>query len=154
MITQLIGLFTAVGMLYYLFFVRTAYEKKERYTEKVEIYLKFAGLFAVGFLLTYLFGGKRKNEEGRFVPNLVIVRDTEICSNSCYHIHHWMWGAAAIIIYMVLNFLFGYRETEYYKYGISLFLGSAISEYIRYGDDIFRIREPCYPSCTVNKRRA
>lgn len=154
MITKLIGLFTSVGMLYYLFFVRTAYEKRERYAEEVETYLKFAGLFAVGFLLTYLFGGKRKNEEGRFVPNLVIVRDTDVCSNSCYHIHHWMWGAAAILFYITLNFLFGYRETEYYKYGISLFLGSAVSEYIRYGDDIFRIRESCYPTCTVSKRRA
>ncbi len=148
MITKLVGIVTSVGMLYYLFFVRTAYEKRERYTEEVETYLKFAGLFATGFILTYLFGGKRKNEEGR------IVRDTDICSNSCYHIHHWMWGAAAILFYITLNFLFGYRETEYYKYAISLFLGSAISEYIRYGDDIFRIREPCYPTCTVSKRRA
>lgn len=153
MIEKLIAIITSVGITYYLFFIRTKYEKNERYTEEVETYIKITGLFLIGFILTYLFGGKRKNEEGRFIPNLVIIRDTGVCSNSCYHIHHWIWGAALILFYIVLNFLFGYSETEYYKYGISLFFGSAISEYIRYGNDIFRIREFCYPTCKVTKNR-
>jgi hypothetical protein len=151
MITKSIGIIISVGMIYYLFFVRTNLEKEERFEEEIEIYLKIAGLFIVGYLLTYLFGGKRKNQEGKFIPNLVIIRNTGVCINSCYHIHHWMWGAALIISYITLNFLFGYRETEYYKYAISLFLGSGISEYARYGNDIFQIRKRCYPSCSVNK---
>ncbi len=149
MIAKLVGFIITVCMVYYLFFVRIVPETKAQEKENA---LKLAGLFGVGFLLTYLFGGKRKNEEGRFVPNLVIVRDTDVCSNSCYHIHHWMWGAAMIVFYTTLNFVFGYRETEYYKYAVSLFLGSAISEYIRYGNNIFRIREPCYPTCNVSPK--
>lgn len=51
-------------------------------------YLYLILFFLLGFILSLVFGGKKKGEEGKLVPNLVIVKDTNSCNNQCYHIHH------------------------------------------------------------------
>ena len=147
MYAKLIGAAACIGAIYYIFFVRVV--PKETETD----WVKIGGLFVAGYALTYLFGGKRKDHEGKFFPNMVIVRNTDLCSNDCYHIHHWMWMLFLMICYFALNFLFGYREKEVYKYAVSLFLGASLSEYVKYGADIFRFVEPCYPTCKVQAKK-
>lgn len=108
--------------------------------------------FLIGFILAWIMGGKKKNSEGKYVSNLVIVgnTDTENCNISeemCYHIHHWMWMGVALVCYFAINFASGYKPTVIYLYIIALYLGAAISEYVFYGNDIFKVYEKCFTNC-------
>ena len=110
--------------------------------------------FTIGFIGTYIFGSKKKNHEGSYVSNFIIVKNTNICSDNCYHIHHWMWMLVVTFFiifadhFMILN---NNKSFSFMNYGnvISLYLGASISEYIRYGNDIFKIDQMCFPNCSV-----
>jgi len=108
--------------------------------------------FLTGFLASWLFGGKRKGSEGKYLPNLVIVANTDIerCSPSlemCYHIHHWMFLAVLLVGYFSLNYVMGYSASVNYLYLVALYLGVSFSEYVFYGNDIFDVYRKCYPNC-------
>jgi hypothetical protein len=108
--------------------------------------------FVVGFVLSWIVGGKSKNTEGKYVPNLVIVANTDLknCkieNEMCYHIHHWMWLLVLMLAYFLINYLLGYKANITYLYIIALYLGASISEYVFYGNDIFNVYQKCYPHC-------
>ncbi len=109
--------------------------------------------FLIGFVLSWIVGGKKKGSEGKFFPNLVVVADTDIknCNpdvEMCYHIHHWMFLAVLLIGYFSLNYVLGYTASVKYLYLIALYAGASVSEYVFYGDDIFSVYRKCYPNCS------
>jgi hypothetical protein len=110
--------------------------------------------FVLGFIGTYVFGSKQKNHEGRFVSNLIIVGNTSACNNKCYHIHHWMWmlfvvGSFVMIHKFILHK--NHKKSMDYTNLFALYLGASISEYIKYGTDIFQIKQKCFPDCRLKR---
>lgn len=108
-------------------------------------------VFLLGFVLSYLFAGKRKGEEGRFVSNLIIVKDTGVCQNDCVHIHHWMWMIGLLFVYLVVNLIIGFPWNNNYYYLISFVMGASFAEYVQFKNDIFQIQQKCFPVCKVDK---
>jgi len=109
--------------------------------------------FLIGFFVSWLVGGKKKGSEGKYVPNFVVVANTDIekCSpdlEMCYHIHHWMFLAVLLAGYFALNYVMGYSASVKYLYLVALYLGASVSEYVFYGDDIFSVYRKCYPNCS------
>lgn len=111
--------------------------------------------FLLGFTATYVFSSKKKNHEGHYLPNVVIVKNVSTCNNTCYCQHHWMWMLAVTFFiifagnFMILN----NKPFSIMDYGnvISLYLGASISEYIRYGNNILKIEQKCFFNCSVDK---
>jgi hypothetical protein len=113
--------------------------------------------FIIGIIGTYVFGSKKKGHEGKFVPNMVIVKNTSECLNVCYHIHHWIWMLIVMIFVVIIDTYMVYtnyvNSSINYTNMISLYLGASISEYIRYGNDIFKVKQKCFTNCSLNKIR-
>jgi len=108
--------------------------------------------FILGFVGTYIFGGKHKNQEGTFVPNMMIVENTSTCDNRCYHIHHWMWMLFVVISFIIINKVVLNNKTPMnYTNLFALYFGASISEYMKYGTDIFRIKQKCFVDCKLNQ---
>jgi hypothetical protein len=111
--------------------------------------------FTIGVIGTYVFGSKKKGHEGKFVSNLVIVKNTSKCHNICYHIHHWMWMLVVMVFTVIIDTFMVYTSNKKghlnYTNMISLYLGASISEYIRYGNDIFKIYQKCFTNCSLNR---
>jgi hypothetical protein len=108
--------------------------------------------FVIGFIISYLVGGKKKESEGKYIPNLVVVADTDILNctpdtEMCYHIHHWIFLGVLLMGYMILNYIMGYKPTINYLYLFSIYLGASVSEYVFYGNDIFSVYRKCYNNC-------
>lgn len=38
--------------------------------------------FVLGFIGTYIFSSKKKNHEGHYLPNIVIVKNVSSCNNT------------------------------------------------------------------------
>lgn len=106
--------------------------------------------FALGFIGTYIFGSKQKNHEGRFISNLIIVGNTSACNNKCYHIHHWMWMLGVVVSFLIINKMI-LRKNMNYTNLFALYLGASISEYIKYGTDIFQIKQKCFADCRLKR---
>jgi hypothetical protein len=112
--------------------------------------------FLLGFVGTYLFGSKQKNHEGRFVSNLVVVGNTSACNNQCYHIHHWMWMLVIVVSFVIIH-KFILKKHKKDKKSMewtnlfALYLGASISEYIKYGTDIFQIKQKCFADCRLKR---
>jgi hypothetical protein len=66
----------------------------------------------------------------------------------------WMMVVTIFIIFadnfMILNNNRPFSIMNYVNI-ISLYLGASISEYIRYGNSIFKIKQKCFFNCSVNK---
>ena len=111
--------------------------------------------FVLGFIGTYIFSSKKKNHEGHYLPNIVIVKNVRSCSNICYHIHHWMWMLIVTVFIIIAdNFMISNNKpfsVMTYSNIISLYLGASISEYIRYGNNIFKIEQKCFFNCSVDE---
>jgi len=111
--------------------------------------------FAVGFIGTYIFSSKKKNHEGHYLPNIVIVKNVSSCNNTCYHIHHWIWMLIVTVFIIIAdNFMISNNKpfsVMTYSNIISLYLGASISEYIRYGNNIFKIEQKCFFNCSVDE---
>jgi len=105
--------------------------------------------FALGFMGTYIFGSKQKNHEGRFVSNLIIVGNTSACDNKCYHIHHWMWMLFIVVSCVIINKILNKGAMNYTNLFV-LYLGASVSEYIKYGTDIFKIKQKCFADCRLS----
>ena len=107
--------------------------------------------FCIGFISSWVVTGK-KGKEGKYFPNLVIVANTNMtkCSSDddmCYHIHHWIFLGIMLAFYVALNYLLGYKASIKYLYLIAIYFGSFLSEYMFYGNDIFKVYQKCYPNC-------
>lgn len=96
-------------------------------------------MFIIGYIETYIFGSKCKDHEGKFLPNMIIVINTDICENRCLHIHYWIFLLFILIIFISLNYIIGNKPNIYYIYLLFAYLGAFISEYIRYGNDILKL---------------
>ena len=108
--------------------------------------------FVLGFMGTYLFGSKQKNHEGRFVSNLIIVGNTSACNNKCYHIHHWMWMLFVLVSFIIINkIVLQNKKPMDYTNLFALYLGASISEYVKYGTDIFQIKQKCFADCQLKR---
>lgn len=108
--------------------------------------------FALGFMGTYIFGSKQKNNEGRFVSNLILVGNTSACDNKCYHIHHWMWMLFIVVSFIIINkFILHNKKPMEYTNLLALYLGASVSEYIKYGTDIFQIKQKCFTDCRLKQ---
>jgi hypothetical protein len=108
--------------------------------------------FALGFMGTYIFGSKQKNHEGRFVSNLIIVGNTSSCDNNCYHIHHWMWMLFVVVSFIIINkIVLRDKKPMEYTNLFALYLGASISEYIKYGTNIFQIKQKCFTDCRLKR---
>lgn len=108
--------------------------------------------FAIGYTGTYIFGSKQKEHEGRFVSNLIIVQNTSTCNNICYHIHHWMWMLLVVLFIVCINkFIIVNNYPVNYTNLIALYLGASISEYMKYGNDIFIIKQKCFSDCLLER---
>ena len=109
--------------------------------------------FALGFIGTYIFGSKQKNHEGRFVSNLIIVGNTSACNNKCYHIHHWMWMLFIVVSFVIINKILYKKNKNPLDYTnlFALYLGASVSEYIKYGTDIFQIKQKCFADCRLKR---
>ena len=109
--------------------------------------------FLVGFIGTYIFGSKKKSHEGKFVPNLIIVENTDSCNNNCYHIHHWMWMLFIVVSFVIINTFILNHKIHLIEYTnlFAFYLGASISEYIKYGNDIFKIKQKCFSQCRVER---
>ena len=112
--------------------------------------------FSLGFIGTYIFSSKQKNHEGKYLPNIVIVKNVRLCNNNCYHVHHWMW--MLIVTFFIIfadTFMISNDNKPFsimnYVNVISLYLGASISEYIRYGNNIFKIEQKCFFNCSVDE---
>ena len=106
-------------------------------------YIYFIIGFIVGIIIDLFFTPSKKNTEGKYVSNLVIVNNTQSCNNKCTHIHHWMWGGLLIIYSAIL--LSPTHNISLFLFG--LWLGSFISEYIQYGNNIFHVTQKCFTKC-------
>jgi hypothetical protein len=107
-------------------------------------------LFIIGFILSWVLTSDKPGDEPRWLINLVIVGNTGSCENKCYHIHHWQWTAVILILYLVIFTAFqGGQWNDRNWYLVSLYSGSAISEYIKFGNDIFIVTRPCFPQCRI-----
>ena len=112
--------------------------------------------FVVGFIGTYIFGSKQKNHEGRFVSNLIIVGNTSACDNKCYHIHHWMWMLVIGVSFVIINKMIRNKKNKKpmnYTNLFAFYLGASVSEYIKYGTDIFRIKQKCFADCRLRYKK-
>jgi hypothetical protein len=108
--------------------------------------------FLLGFVGTYIFGSKQKNHEGRFVSNLIVVGNTSACDNKCYHIHHWMWMLFIVVSFLIINkMVLRNKKTMNYTNLFALYLGASISEYVKYGKDIFQIKQKCFADCRLKR---
>lgn len=109
--------------------------------------------FVVGFIGTYVFGSKQKDHEGIFFSNIIIVENTDKCNNKCYHIHHWMWMLIIVVSFVIINTFISNHKTPVIEYTnlFALYFGAFISEYIKYGTDIFKIKKKCFPDCQVKR---
>ena len=110
-------------------------------------------LFVVGFIGTYIFGSKKKDHEGKFVPNMIIVENTDSCNNNCYHIHHWMWMLFIVVSVIIINLFILNHKIDLMDYTnlFALYLGASISEYIKYGNNIFNIKQKCFSHCRLER---
>jgi len=106
-------------------------------------YIYFIIGFIVGVILDLFLTPSKKNTEGKYVSNLVIVNNTQSCNNKCTHIHHWMWGGLLVIYSAFL--LSPTNNISLILFG--LWLGSFISEYIQYGNNIFYVTQECFTEC-------
>jgi hypothetical protein len=109
--------------------------------------------FTVGFIGTYVFGSKQKDHEGKIVSNMIIVENTAACNNNCYHIHHWMWMLFVVVSFVIINTFILNHKTPVIEYTnlFALYLGASISEYIKYGLDIFHIKQKCFSDCQLTR---
>ena len=109
--------------------------------------------FIIGCIGTYLFTSKQKNHEGKYVSNLIIVPNTSTCDNICYHIHHWMWMFVALILFFIANKFIINSKCSYMDYTnvLALYFGASISEYIKYGSNIFVIKQKCFSDCLLKR---
>ena len=109
--------------------------------------------FIIGCIGTYLFTSKQKNHEGKYVSNLIIVPNTSTCDNVCYHIHHWMWMLVALILFFIANKFIINSKCSYMDYTnvLALYFGASISEYIKYGSNIFVIKQKCFSDCLLKR---
>jgi hypothetical protein len=118
----------------------------DKYINKASIFW-----FVLGFLGTYVFGSKQKNHEGRFVSNLIVVGNTSACNNRCYHIHHWMWMLVIVVAFLLIHRFVLHQKPMGYTNLFALYLGASISEYIKYGADIFQIKQKCFADCRLKR---
>jgi hypothetical protein len=116
--------------------------------------LNAAVWFTLGCIGTYVFTSKQKNHEGRYVSNIIIVQNTSTCNNVCYHIHHWLWMLVALILFIVVNKFIINDKCSHMDYTnvLALYFGASISEYIKYGSDIFIIKQKCFSDCLLKRR--
>ena len=123
------------------------------------IHLSYLALFfGIAIVGTYIFGSKQKNHEGRFVSNLIIVGNTSACNNKCYHIHHWMWMLVIVVSFVVINKFILKKDKKNKKSMeltnlFALYLGASISEFIKYGTDIFQIKQKCFADCRLRYKK-
>lgn len=106
-------------------------------------YFIFLVGFVVGIILDLFFTPSKKNTEGKYISNLVIVNNTQSCNNKCSHIHHWIWGGLFVTYTAFL--LSPSHNMSLILAG--LWFGSFISEYIQYGNNIFQITQRCFTEC-------
>ena len=110
--------------------------------------------FMLGCIGTYVFTSKQKNHEGRYVSNMIIVQNTSTCNNVCYHIHHWIWMLVVVILFFIANkfIINGKCSSMDYTNVLALYFGASISEYIKYGSDIFIIKQKCFSDCLLKRQ--
>jgi len=108
--------------------------------------------FVLGFVGTYVFGSKRKDHEGKFVSNMIIVDNTSACNNQCYHIHHWMWMLCVVVSFLIINRVVLHNNAPMnYTNLFALYIGASVSEYVKYGTDIFHIKQKCFSDCLLKR---
>lgn len=109
--------------------------------------------FILGFIGTYVFTSKQKNHEGRYVSNMIIVQNTSTCDNICYHIHHWIWMLFVVFSFFIITKFIINSKCSYIDYTnlLALYFGASISEYIKYGSDIFIIKQKCFSDCSPRR---
>lgn len=110
--------------------------------------------FILGCIGTYVFTSKQKNHEGKYISNLIVVQNTSTCDNICYHIHHWIWMLFVLFLFIIVNKFIMKIEYSYIDYTnlLALYFGASISEYIKYGSDIFIIKQKCFPDCLLKRQ--
>jgi hypothetical protein len=110
--------------------------------------------FILGFIGTYVFTSKQKNHEGKYVSNMIIVQNTSTCDNVCYHIHHWIWMLVVLLSFFIINKFIINSKCSYIDYTnlLALYFGASISEYIKYGSDIFVIKQKCFSYCLLKRQ--
>ncbi len=99
--------------------------------------------FLVGFILNYVFTSRAKETEPKLLPNLVIVNNTDKCTNKCTHIHHWVWQGLLIIMIASINYCLGFPWTYKYVYLISIYIGLFFGSLFKFGSDIFVFEVDC-----------
>jgi hypothetical protein len=84
---------------------------------------------------------------------MIIVENTDTCNNNCYHIHHWMWMLFIVVSFVIINTFILNNKISVMDYTnlFALYLGASISEYIKYGTDIFKIKQKCFSECQVKR---
>ena len=110
--------------------------------------------FMIGCIGTCVFTSKQKNHEGKYVSNMIIVQNTSTCNNVCYHIHHWLWMLVVVILFFIANkfIINGKCSCIDYTNVLALYSGASISEYIKYGSDIFIIKQKCFSDCLLKRQ--
>ena len=104
--------------------------------------------FCVTFALTILLLRKTGNgKEPPFFRNMVLVINTESCNNKCVHVHHWVWMLLLLILFIMFNYLIGYKWNKVYTYFIFLYLGTFFGELVLFRNNIFLFQVPCFNNC-------
>ena len=101
----------------------------------------------IGTIASLITLGKQGEEPKiKLAINMVLVKDTNSCSNSCFHIHHWIWIGIIFIYTMLIT---GYKS-NYSKLMLGLWLSSSIIEFFMYNDTL-NLTQKCFKNCKVIK---
>ena len=98
-------------------------------------------------LIPYVSGKQGHEPRAKFLINMVVVKDTDHCNNSCFHIHHWMW----IGILLLYTFYVSGQYSVFTQFLFGAWLSSSIAEMIRY-PDARTVYQKCFPNCKVQKK--
>lgn len=107
----------------------------------MQLYYVLLGV-VLGIILDIVFTPTKKNSEGKYVSNLVVVDNTDSCNNQCVHIHHWMWGGVFALYSFLLN-----PSHMFSNVVIGIWIGSFIAELTQFGTNIFQVRQKCFTKC-------
>lgn len=143
-------LYIVVAVVFVCSGLYLGYKKKNNHVNL----FKPAFWFILGFIGTYVFTSKQKNHEGKYVSNMIIVQNTSTCDNVCYHIHHWIWMLVVLLSFFIINKFIINSKCSYIDYTnlLALYFGASISEYIKYGSDIFVIKQKCFSYCLLKRQ--
>jgi hypothetical protein len=110
--------------------------------------------FCATFILTILLlRNTRDDKEPPFFKNMVLVINTDTCNNQCIHVHHWEWMLLLLVLFILSNYLLGYKWNKIYNYLISLYLGTFFGELILFKNNIFLFQVPCFNNCNITSNK-